>query len=170
MVARLDMRSKDFYTLIDAYDDNRIKNKYKLLLLGDGPDKQLISNYITSKNLSQNIILLGQDLNPYKWMYNAFLYIHSSKAEGFGLVLIEAMQCSVPVIATDCEVGPEEILDKGKYGTLVPVGDVKALRNEILTFIVDPDKRLYYKEKGIERAKYYNVKKSIDIIKNNLCI
>jgi glycosyltransferase involved in cell wall biosynthesis len=79
--------------------------------------------------------LKGNDVNPYRWMKNADLFIFSSRSEGFGLVLLEALYCEVPVIATDCEVGPREILENGKYGKLVPVGDAREMQkaiNEIL--------------------------------------
>lgn len=166
MVARLDMRSKDFYTLIDAYDQlpPATKSSYELWLLGEGPDRFRIERYIQNKGLQQKVKLAGQDPNPYKWMYHAALYVHCSKAEGFGLVLLEALQCGVPIIATDCETGPAEILQNGKYGVIVPVGDADALCRAML-YILTGEKKRFRKDAGILRAKQYDVGNSIDKLK-----
>lgn len=162
MVARLDMRSKDFFTVIDAYtQDKYISGKYKLYFLGEGPDRASIEEYINSKGLTNNIVLLGQDINPYRWMYNAELYIHSSKSEGFGLVIIEAMQCGVPVIATDCEVGPREILNKEEFGITIPICDSKAMSIAISTILYNDKNKEYYRKQSSERAKNYHINKSI---------
>lgn len=71
-------------------------------------------------------------------MSAADVFVLSSVREGFGLVLIEAMACGCPVVSTDCESGPDEILDGGKYGLLVPVGDKEALADGICQMLTDP--------------------------------
>lgn len=133
MVARLDLRSKDFFTVIDAYErlyeEHNIS--YKLVFLGEGQDRPVIEQYIQEKGLGHLIFLPGNDVNPYKWMTNAKVFIFSSRFEGFGLVLVEAMCCNVPVISTDCEVGPTEILGGGEYGILVKTGNVSEMKNAI---------------------------------------
>lgn len=162
MVARLDMRSKDFYTIIDAYiQNNNISDKYKLYFLGEGPDRVAIEKYIKSKEMTQNIVLLGQDVNPYRWMYNAALYIHSSKSEGFGLVIIEAMQCGLPIIATDCEVGPKEILNDNEFGITVPTCNSNAMSIAMSTILNNEKNRIHYRNKSLERAKKYYINESI---------
>lgn len=166
MVARLDMRSKDFYTLIDAYDQLHpaVKSSYDLLLLGEGPDRFQIEQYIQNRSLQRNVKLAGQDPNPYKWMYHAALYVHSSKTEGFGLVLLEALQCGIPIIATDCETGPAEILQNGKYGVVVPVGNTEALCRAML-YLLTREKGRFDKAEGILRAKQYDVLNSVQKLK-----
>jgi glycosyltransferase involved in cell wall biosynthesis len=69
--------------------------------------------------------------NPYAYMSRASLYVLSSRWEGLPTVLIEALYCGPPVVATDCPSGPKEILADGEHGTLVPVGDVTALAKAI---------------------------------------
>ena len=166
MVARIDTRSKDFITLIEAYGklDTDIKANYTLVILGDGSDYNRINDIINEKGLLENIILAGRDNNPYKWMSKCSLFIHSSKAEGFGLVIVEAMQCGAPVIATDCNVGPREILDNGKYGILIKVGDVNGCVEAIKYMLSDSNYKRY-KAKSLARAQDYNVNISIRQIK-----
>ncbi|WCT13168.1 glycosyltransferase [Mucilaginibacter jinjuensis] len=139
MVSRIDNRSKDFISVIKAYnllwlEDKNIPCMY---IVGAGPDEGFIKSFIKELQLEDRIILKGNDTNPYKWMKNASIFIFSSKSEGFGLVLIEAMYCEVPVIATDCEVGPREILKNGEFGQLVQVGDVLQLKNGISEILRD---------------------------------
>ena len=132
MVARLELKEKDFFTLFKAYKIVLEKDKkLKLYILGDGSDREKINNKIKELDLEGKIILLGKKENPYPWIKNSQLLIHSSKSEGFGLVLVEALILNKIVISTDCPVGPKEICDNGKYGVLVEIGDYKAMAREI---------------------------------------
>ena len=132
MVARLELKEKDFFTLFKAYKIVLEKDKkLKLYILGDGSDREEINNKIKELDLEGKIILLGKKENPYPWIKNSQLLIHSSKSEGFGLVLVEALILNKIVISTDCPVGPKEICDNGKYGVLVEIGDYKAMAREI---------------------------------------
>lgn len=132
-VARLDLRSKDFHTLIEAYDNlsSNIKRSYSLVIIGDGPDYNIINNYIIEKKLDNNVFLIGKKANPYKWMKKCSLFILSSKNEGLPTVIIEAMACGAVIISTDCLTGPKEILENGKSGLLVPVGNKEKMSETI---------------------------------------
>lgn len=147
MVARFDYRSKDFATIIDAYSNLPIdlKSRYKLVFVGDGPDINDVKESISNNKDKQNIIFVGMQNNPFKWIRNATILVHSSKTEGLPTVLLEALACHTPVISTNCETGPTEILDYGNAGILVDVGNQKqmsysikclleneALRNELI--------------------------------------
>lgn len=147
-VSRLDITSKDYVTLLKAFKllkDNGLKEE--LYIVGDGPSRKEIENHIKELNLEKVVKLLGQQKNPYIWMNNASLFVHSSKYEGFGLVLVEAMINNACVVSTDCPVGPKEILDYGKSGILVKIGSVDDLAGGIL-------EGLKNKEKYIEKAKF----------------
>ena len=137
MVSRIDLRSKDFYTLIDAYESLpiAIQNNYPLYLIGDGPDRPKIETYINERGLTNSVILYGKDDNPYRWMKRCALFIFSSKNEGLPTVLLEAMACGALILSTDCQTGPKEILQNGKCGILVPVGDVKKMRAALLDIL-----------------------------------
>ncbi|RYX87942.1 glycosyltransferase [bacterium] len=158
MVSRLDNRSKDFITVIKAYYLIWLQNKLflPLVIVGEGPDRVMIKDFIESLSLGDNIILVGNDVNPYKWMKNASVFIFSSRSEGFGLVLLEAMYCGVPIISTDCEVGPREILQNGKYGVLVPVGDVEEMKNNIIKTLSNINVKTELLNSAINRARSFS--------------
>lgn len=81
----------------------------------------------------------------------------SSRFEGFGNVIIEAMACGLPVVSTDCPSGPREILRDGETGVLVPVGDVDALAKAITTLLTNQQAREVYARKAKDRAKQFDV-------------
>lgn len=91
---------------------------FELYILGEGPLKDNLQAYILENNLSENIYLCGFKKNPYKYMKKCDLFVCSSRAEGFSLVIAESMCMGIPVISTNCS-GPNELLDDGKYGMLV---------------------------------------------------
>ena len=83
-------------------------------------------------DLGEDVELPGFVRNPYALMRKASCFVLSSLFEGFGNVLVEALATGCPVVSTDCPTGPIEILEGGKWGTLVPVGDYEAMAAAIL--------------------------------------
>ncbi len=148
MVSRLDNNQKDILTLIKAFSLYLKKDSdLKLYLLGEGPDRKRIEEKIKEKNLEDKILLLGMKKNPYPWINNAELLVHSSKYEGLPTVLIEALILRKVVISTNCPTGPKEILNNGKYGSLVNIGDYKAMADEIYDLLnKNSEKRNQYLE------------------------
>lgn len=88
--------------------------------------------------------IFGTSKNPYPWMTHSKLLVHSSRAEGFGLVLVEALACGRMVIATDCPVGPREILNHESCGVLFSVGNTEQLKNQLLLFLKNSELRKEY--------------------------
>jgi glycosyltransferase involved in cell wall biosynthesis len=124
-------RQKDFPTLIRAIADVREERPIRLLILGDGPERPRMEAVVTELGLEDVVRLPGWVGNPYPYMAAADVFVLSSRWEGLPSVLIEALFCGAPVVATDCPSGPMEILEGGKHGVLVPVGDVGALATGI---------------------------------------
>jgi glycosyltransferase involved in cell wall biosynthesis len=122
---------KDFATLIRAFAQVRQDRSARLLILGEGPERAALESLVRDLALETDVGLPGWVTNPYPFMVRADLFVLSSKWEGLPGVLIEALYCGVPVVSTDCPSGPSEILEGGKYGRLVPVGDVEALAGAI---------------------------------------
>ncbi|MDA3838155.1 MAG: glycosyltransferase [Candidatus Delongbacteria bacterium] len=131
-------RAKGQWHLIRAFSKvlEQISNS-KLLIIGDGDYSSYLNELITKLNLKNSVFLLGYQKNPFNYMKHSDLFVLSSIYEGFGLVLIEAMACGLPVISTNCRSGPEEIIAdiysdrtiadavKEKYGILIPTPDGK---------------------------------------------
>lgn len=122
---------KDFETLLRAFAKVRASHAARLLVLGDGDERSRLEALVTELGLEQDVSLPGWAVNPYPYMAAADLFVLSSLWEGLPTVLIEALYCGVPIVATDCPSGPREILQGGRYGSLVPVGDVDALAQAI---------------------------------------
>jgi len=132
-VSRLDEQTKDIEGLLQAYANALDKglNK-KLVIIGDGPDRDYLESVATNLHLHDRVHFIGLKANPYVWMKHADTFVLSSRGEGFGLVLVEALLLCGRVISTDCPVGPSEVLERGRLGTLVPMGDVPALSDALL--------------------------------------
>ena len=142
MVSRLELKMKDFFTLFKAYQKILLNsNDLKLYLLGEGPDRKKIEEEIKEMNLEDKILLLGMKKNPYPWIKNAKILIHSSKTEGLPTVLIEALILKKMIISTNCPTGPKEILGNGKYGSLVDIGDYRAMADEIYNLLSENSKK-----------------------------
>jgi glycosyltransferase involved in cell wall biosynthesis len=124
---------KNHFLLIKAFSIY-IKNsnfKTKLYILGEGSLKGEYEKLVNSLGLVDSVIFPGYIENPKSFFNAADLFVLSSDHEGLGNVIIEALGCGLPVVSTDCESGPREILENGKYGKLVPVGDAEALAEAI---------------------------------------
>ena len=106
-----------------------------LLILGDGPLKDELMALAHELGVSDRVTFAGFQSNPFNLMAQAKVFALASDFEGFGNVLVEALALGLPVISTDCECGPSEILDAGKYGVLVPVGNVEKLSEAMVRLL-----------------------------------
>ena len=122
---------KDYPTLIDAFAQLRRRRACKLLILGEGSQRETIEKAVVSHGLEQDVSLPGFVSNPYAYMRRASAFALTSKWEGLPTVLIEALYCGLPVVSTDCPSGPREILQAGRFGQLVPVGDASAIAHAL---------------------------------------
>ena len=120
-------RQKDFATLMRAFARLHVKIPCRLVILGEGRDRFKLETLAARLGIAQDVALPGFVDNPYAFMKRASLFVLSSVWEGSPNVLIEAMSLGIPVVATDCPSGPREILAKGRYGKLVPVGNAEKL-------------------------------------------
>jgi glycosyltransferase involved in cell wall biosynthesis len=139
--------SKGFATLIDAFARARQGCAARLLILGEGPERARLESLARGSTARADIALPGFVSNPFSYMREAGLFVLASTSEGLPAVLIEALACGTPVVSTDCRSGPAEILDNGRHGTLVPVGDVEALASAMVAALERP------KDPGLLRAR-----------------
>ena len=152
-ISRLDVVQKDFETLIEGYLILKNKGiKEKLYIIGEGNGRVKIEKMIEEKNLTKDVILLGQKQNPYVWIKHSKLFIHSSRYEGLPTVLLEALMMDKFIVSSNCPTGPTEILTNPKVGELFDVGDANQLAEKVLKVLYDKD---YQKEllKNIQLKK-----------------
>jgi len=134
-------RQKDFPTLIRAFARVRSQLPCRLMILGEGRDRAMLSELTRSLGVAEDVALPGFVVNPYPFLGRASLFVISSLWEGSPTALTEAMALGVPVVATDCPSGPREILRGGEIAPLVPMGDPEALAAAMLdTLARRPDK------------------------------
>jgi len=123
---------KDFATLVRAFAQVRRERPARLVILGRGRERERLLALAGELGVRDDVDLPGFAANPYPWMANASAFVLCSRREGSGAVLVEALACGTPAIATDCPTGPADILDNGAVGPVVPVGDEAALAQAII--------------------------------------
>ncbi len=148
-VGRLE-KQKDFLTLIRAFALVRQQYPARLMILGQGDQLPHLEALVNELELVEDVTFPGFIANPYAYMAQAKLVVLSSAFEGFGNVLVEAMIGGTPVVSTDCQSGPAEILANGKYGQLVAVGNVSGLADAIIHTLKNPLKPEFLQERGRE--------------------
>ena len=144
---------KGFDLLIEAFK-NLQDNTLKLVIIGEGPKESELKHKVKSLHLENRVIFLGFQSNPYKYMKNAQCYVLSSRWEGFGLVLAEALATGVKVVSYDCKAGPSEILNNGEFGLLAKEEDIKDLTEKI---------ELALRKSNVDSIKLENKLKEFDI-------
>ena len=149
---------KNFSLLIEAfYDVYKQDNETRLIILGEGSERSRLQQKIDSLGLSHVVDMPGFVQNPFGYLSRSSLFVLSSNFEGLPTVVIEALACGTPVVATDCPSGPREILVNGEYGEIVPVGDREGIAKAIMKQL----KREHDHSKLERRASDFNVDKSI---------
>jgi glycosyltransferase involved in cell wall biosynthesis len=134
---------KDFPTLIRAFAAVHATRPCRLVLLGEGRDRAALQSLINRLGITADVDMPGFVVNPYAYMSRATVFALSSAWEGSPNALTEALALGTPVVSTDCRSGPREILENGRYGALVPVGDVDALAKAILSTMANPPEKSF---------------------------
>lgn len=124
-------KQKDFETLLKAFAQLTKSRRAHLCIFGEGGERQPLQDLANTLGLSKQVEFFGFIANPLPYFRQADLFVLSSRYEGLGNVLVEALACGTPVISTDCPSGPREIIETAGAGKLVPVGDPDALAWEI---------------------------------------
>jgi glycosyltransferase involved in cell wall biosynthesis len=128
---------KGFDLLLPAFAQGAAQRDVSLVILGEGPDRAALERLSLSLGIRDRVLMPGAVLNPWSYITRAEAFVLSSRWEGFGNVIIEAMACGTPVIVTDCDYGPTEIVEAGRTGLIVPTGDPIALGAAIRRLIDD---------------------------------
>ncbi|KAF1695304.1 glycosyltransferase [Pseudoxanthomonas koreensis] len=130
--------AKNFPLLLDAVARLRQHIDARLLILGEGDLRPALEAQVRALDLHDAVYLPGFAMETVLFYSHADLFVLSSDYEGFGNVIVEALEHGVPVVSTDCPSGPREILEDGRHGRLVPVGDAQALADAMLEALQSP--------------------------------
>jgi glycosyltransferase involved in cell wall biosynthesis len=133
-IGRLEVQ-KNFPNLLYAFAAVRQSRPARLLILGEGSERDRLTSLVTQLGMEQDVALPGFVGNPAAYIANSAVFAMSSSWEGMPLSLIEALALGIPVVSTDCPSGPAEALDHGTYGELVPMNDSAALAEAILRLL-----------------------------------
>ena len=145
-------KQKDFYTLIDAFALVRAKRPARLLILGEGTLHDSLEGHARCRGVGEYVDLPGYVWDPIPWLARTDLFVLSSRYEGLANVVIEALAAGAPVVSTDCPSGPAEILDNGRIGPLVPIGDPEAMAEAMERMLDEPPSQELLSE-GLERFR-----------------
>jgi glycosyltransferase involved in cell wall biosynthesis len=133
---------KDFGTLIKAFARLRAEIPARLVILGEGEERPQLEQLVRELKLTEDVFLPGFEKDVFAYLARSSLFVLSSQYEALPTVLIEAMALGVPVVATNCQCGPAEILCQGEHGRLVPVGDVAALAHAMRETLSEPHHKI----------------------------
>jgi glycosyltransferase involved in cell wall biosynthesis len=150
-------QQKDFPTLIHAFAKVRQQKPIRLMILGEGSERSCLESLVQELGVLEDVEFPGFVANPYAYMAQADVLVLSSAWEGFGNVLVEAMAAGTPVVSTDCESGPAEILANGQYGQLVAVGDSAGMAKAISQTLSNPPDAAILKN----RANDFSLEKAL---------
>ena len=152
------VKEKDYPTLLRAFAEVVRSRPARLVILGQGVERENLLELAARLGVSDRFDLPGFDVNPFRYMSRASVFVLSSRYEGFPNVLAQAMACGAPVVSTDCRSGPSEMLEGGRWGRLAPVGDWRAMARAIEDTLDDPMPA----EELKARASVYLVEASVE--------
>lgn len=156
--------AKGFDVLLTAFKLVQDKLPARLVILGEGPERQNLQARIEAMRMTDTAKLHGFAHNPYAWMRRCAVFVLSSRHEGLPGALIEAMACGSQVVATNCPHGPEEILENGLWGRLVPADDAPALADAIVATLQSTENL-----DATVRARAYNLETAVRRYSKILC-
>ena len=162
-MGRLD-RQKGFDLLLDAFA--RIVDRHpdwSLKIIGQGPLRKELEQQTAALKLAERVHFAGRVVDPFAVLGSSDLFVFSSRSEGFGLALGEAMACGLPVVSFDCESGPRHIIRHGLDGILVPPEDVGALAGELDRLMGDPQERARLAARAPEVLRRFSADQTLEL-------
>lgn len=155
-IGRLEETQKDFSTLLKAYALIEKNIKEKLYIIGDGRHKNNLEQLVKELEIEDRVKFLGFIRNPYPFIKNSKIFVHSSKFEGLPTVLIEAIILGKAIVSTDCPTGPREILTDGYNGVLTKLSDKNDMAKKIEKILMDKNIREEFERRTLEKRKEFD--------------
>lgn len=147
--------------VIKVFNEVKKQLPSKLIIIGDGPERDSIEALCQKLQLGNNVIFLGRQEAVYEILANCDLFLLTSETESFGLAALESMACGTPVISTNAG-GIPEVNKDGFSGFLLPVGDIQGMADKAV-FILSSDERLkQFSQNAREHAKQFSIDKTIE--------
>lgn len=159
-VGRL-VAQKDYPTMLAALAKIREHAPARLAILGQGSAREELERHAKELGLADHVAFLGFDPNPFRYMARATVLLQSSRAEGLPGTIIQSMSCGTPVVATDCDHGPREVIRDGVDGYLVRVGDASGLAERAVRLLRDSSLRARFSAAASEAAQRFSVTDSM---------
>ncbi|HET7598304.1 MAG TPA: glycosyltransferase, partial [Burkholderiales bacterium] len=147
----------------------RAQRPARLVILGEGKGRAQLEALTAALGIAGDVSLPGFVANPYAYMARAAVFVLSSVYEGLPTVLIEALACGCPVVSTDCPSGPREILQGGRYGRLVAIGDDRALARAIIGVLESPPDREPLRRRGAEFSVERGTERYLELLLHDSC-
>jgi glycosyltransferase involved in cell wall biosynthesis len=159
-------KEKDLTNLIAAFEKVRRVLDTRLLMIGEGPERFRLERIVRQRQLEPFVSMPGFQRNPYAFMSRSTVLVVASVWEGFSNVLVEAMACGTNVVSTDCPFGPAEILENGRFGRLVSVGDSSELASAMLSTIRNPLSAETLRSRAEEFSLERSVKSYLEVLRS----
>ena len=150
---------KRIQDVVETFYQVRAQMPVKLLLVGDGPERRRISDYVQNSPYKEDILFLGKQENVEELFAISDVKLLLSEKESFGLVLLEAMACGVPGVGTNVG-GIPEVIDHGENGFIAPLGDITAIANYVLQILKDDETLLSFRKNALHAVaeKFHSTK------------
>ena len=152
-------KEKNHTFLLKAFAEARKYKDIKLIIIGEGSEKKYLQRFAHDLGITGNVIFMGYQSNPYKYIKRSRIFVHTCLFEGFANSIIEAMSCCVPVIATDCPYGPGEIVKDKENGLLVDINDSIGMVRAINSLLLDRKLHKKLSLNGLRTVKKYSIEK-----------
>ena len=172
MVGRLDyLKGQD--RLLQIWKELADKYKeWKLMFVGDGPLKPNVEMIIRENGLQDRVIIISRTQNIQDYLLKASVFAFTSRSESFGMVLLEAFACGLPVISFDCENGPRDIIKNNVNGFLIADGDTQDFASKLQLLMDNKDIRDRFVQNGYKTLEDYSVEKVMsrwDLLLSKVC-
>lgn len=159
---------KDLATLLTAFAALRRSLDAILTVIGEGPELDRLSQLARELGIAESVEFLGFRSDPFSVVKSADVFVHTALFEGFGNVILEAMACGVPVVATDCDFGPREIVRDGSNGLLVPVSQPEKLSEALIRVCSDAELRTRLVRNAYDTLNRFDISRMVEAYQREL--